>query len=476
VKFVKTYADELAASTPRHPAVVFLRTGVKRDGTLWAWEAKTFYNGGAYGAFKPNPQGSMSGAYMAAGSYNIPHADIEGYCIYTNEVPSGYFRAPGETQTLFAVESHIDMIAAELGIDPMEFRLRNALKEGDIRACGEPLRDPRGVEVLERVAGMSKWKTRRPKANADGRFVGRGLAFGDRHVGHGESSFEIYLERDGSLRLLSGVGDQGVGAYTMHRQVVAETLGVDPELVRVEIKDTSSAPYDQGIKGARGTHIEGQAAARAALALADILRALAASYWRTEVENVVWKDGGARLNGGKKGLSLRDLARLTEGPVKGFGRYSGHKPDVYSFQAIVADVEVDGETGSIRIERLYFVFDVGTVINPLIHQGQIDGGIIQGVGYALTEELALDAGRVLTVSLGDYKLPTIQDIPPLVTSLVQAKVGPGPFGAKAVAEAGISIVAPAIANAVYNATGVRIRELPITPEKILARLKEDSHD
>ena len=477
VKFVKSYAEELMAASPRHPAVIFLRTGLKKDGTLWAWEAKTFYNGGAYGAFKPNPQGSMSGAYMAAGSYNIPHTKIEGYCVYTNEVPSGYFRAPGETQTLFAVESHMDMIAAELGMDPMEFRLRNALKEGDTRATGEPLRDPRGVEVIERVAKISRWKSGGAKVAGNRRLFGRGIAFGDRHVGHGESSFELYLEREGSLRLLSGIGDQGVGAYTMHRQVVAETLGVDPALVRVEVKDTASAPYDQGIKGARGTHIEGQAAARAALSLADILRALAASYWRTEVENVVWDHGGARLDGGgKKKLSLKDLARLTEGPVKGFGRYAGHKPDVYSFQAIVADVEVDRETGSIKIDRLHFVFDGGTVINPLIHQGQIEGGIIQGVGYALTEDLMIDAGRVLTLTLGDYKIPTIQDIPPLMTSLVQAKVGPGPFGAKAVAEAGISIVAPAVANAVYNATGVRITELPITPEKILAGLKEVFYD
>jgi CO/xanthine dehydrogenase Mo-binding subunit len=157
---------------------------------------------------------------------------------------------------------------------------------------------------------------------------------------------------------------------------------------------------------------------------------------------------------------------LSDKPLKGFGEFVGHKPDVYSFQAVVVDVEVDTATGEVKLKHLYFVYDVGTVINPLIHQGQIEGGIVQGMGYALTEELQLDDGRITTVTLGDYKLPNIADHVPLTTSLVQAKAGPGPFGAKSVAEAGISIVAPAVANAVYNATGVRITELPVTAEKV----------
>jgi CO/xanthine dehydrogenase Mo-binding subunit len=474
VRFVKSYSEELGATTPRHPAVIQLRTGVKKDGRLWAWEGKTFYNGGAYGAFKPNPEGSMSGAYMVAGSYNIPHTRLEGYCVYTNQVPCGYFRAPGETQTLFAVESHIDLIAESLKIDPLEFRRRNALKEGDTRATGERLEDPHCVAVLDRVAKISGWKKSRPKAAAKNKLFGRGMALGDRHVGHGESSFELLLERDGGLRLLSGVGDQGVGAYTMHRQVAAELLGVDPELIEIEVGDTSNAPYDQGIKGARGTHVEGQAVWRATMSLVENLRTLAASHWGAPVEKISWADGAARLknHGQKKRLGLKDLARLSTTPVKGFGEYKGHKPHVYSFQAIVVDIEVDKETGAVELQHVYFVYDVGTIINPLNHQGQIEGGIVQGLGYALTEELKIDDdGRVTTVTLGDYKLPNIADNVPLTTSLVQAKVGPGPFGAKSVAEAGVSIVAPAVANAVYHATGVRITELPITAEIILEGLR-----
>ena len=472
VRFVKNYTEELTATSPRHPAVVKLRTGVKKDGRLWAWEGKTYYNGGAYGAYKPNPQGSMSGAYMVAGSYNIPHTLLEGYCVYTNQVPGGYFRAPGEVQTLFAVESHMDMIAAKMGIEPLEFRLRNGLKEGDSRATGESLREPYCTEVLRRAAKISGWGKKPAQPRHKSRLAGRGMALGDRHVGHGDSSFGLVLERDGSLRLLSGVGDQGVGAYTMHRQVVAQIIGVDPNLVKIEVGDTSNAPYDQGIKGARGTHIEGQAVLRTANSLIEVLRTAAAAHWNTEAEKISWQRGGAvyKANGKAKRLSLKELAALSKEPLKGFGEFVGHKPDVYSFQAAVADVEVDTETGEVTLKHLFFVYDVGTVINPLIHQGQIDGGIVQGFGYALTEELQLDDGRITTVTLGDYKIPNIADHVPLTTSLVQAKAGPGPFGAKCVAEAGISVVAPAVANAVFNATGVRITELPVTAEKILRGL------
>jgi CO/xanthine dehydrogenase Mo-binding subunit len=469
VRFVKNYTEELTATSPRHPAVIKLRTGVKKDGRLWAWEGKTFYNGGAYGAYKPNPQASMSGVYMVAGSYRIPHTLLEGYCVYTNQVPGGYFRAPGEVQTLFAAESHIDIIAEAMGIEPLEFRLRNGLKEGDTRASGEGLRDPYCTEVLQRAAKISGWRKQRPKSTGTGRLFGRGMALGDRHVGHGDSSFGLVLERDGTLRLLSGVGDQGVGAYTMHRQVAAQILAVSPSLIKIQVGDTSNAPYDQGIKGARGTHIEGQAVARTSRSLIDALRAAAASHWQTAVEDVSWHNGAAsfKANGKAKRLSLKELASIAHEPIRGFGEFVGHKPDVYSFQAVVVDLEVDTETGEVKLKHLYFVYDVGTVINPLIHQGQIEGGIVQGLGYALTEELKLDDGRITTVTLGDYKIPNIADYVPLTTSLVQAKAGPGPFGAKCVAEAGISIIAPAVANAVYNASGVRVTELPVTAEKIL---------
>lgn len=473
VKVVESYAEELLDGEPRHAAVVRLRTGVKRDGRLWAWEGKIFYNGGAYAARKPSPRANMSGTFMLAGSYDIPHARMEGYAIYTNQIPCGYFRAPGEPQTLFAVESHVDMIAEALGIDPLEFRLKNVLCAGDTRATGEPLSDPHGEEALRELARISRWKEKPSHFAKGGTLCGRGLALGDRHVGHGESSAEIYLERDGALQLVTSVRDQGVGAYTMHRQVAAETLGIEPGLVQVEIKGTADGPYDEGVRGARGAHVEGRAVLRAAEDLISCLREQAAAHWRVDAGAVEWQAGKAWLVNGprSKSLGLQELAHMIDAPLAGYGHYNAQKkPSVYSFQAIAADVEVDAETGESRVAKLYFTYDVTKVINPVIHQGQIDGAVVQGLGFSLMEEMALDDGRVLTLSLGDYKIPNIQDVPPLVTSLVEAKEGPGPFGVKAVAEAGISIVAPAIANAVYNATGVRIMDLPITAEKILAGL------
>jgi CO/xanthine dehydrogenase Mo-binding subunit len=467
VKFVNTYAEELVFSSPRHPAFIFLRVGVKKDGTFVAWEGKTVYNAGAYGAFKP--KGSMTGALKVAGSYAIPHTRVEGYCVYTNQVPCGYFRAPGEAQTLFAVESHVDYIAEKLGIDPLELRMRNAPQEGDTKATGEFLEDPHCQEVLICLAKISSWSKNRMR-RSNNRFYGRGMALGDRHVGTGESSCELILNTNGDLCLRSGIGDQGVGAYTMHRQVVSQIIGIEPKRVHIEIGDTNSAPYDEGIKGARGMHVEGRAVAQASDALVESLCAAAASYWRTDAANVSWSGGRAVLNESESTLSLSELAQFSTSPIKSFGHYRGEKSPAYSFQALVADVAVDSETGQVSVIRLYFVYDISTVINPLIHQGQLEGAIVQGLGYALCEEMRVEDGRVTVSSLGDYKIYCVRDVPPLITSFVTSTVGPGPFSTKAVGEAGISIVAPAIANAVYDATGVRITQLPITPENIIKGL------
>ena len=474
VRYVESYAEELQDGQPRHPAVITLRTGVKRDGRLWAWDGKIFYNGGAYGS--RTPRNGMNGTFLMAGTYRTPHVRMEGYIVYTNRVPSGYFRAPGELQALFAAESHMDMMAEELGLDPYEFRLLNALREGDTKPNGKPLRDPCAVQVLQRVAEVSKWKNPalRSSKGRPNVLLGRGLSLGDRHIGSGESSAQLFLEPNGSLRLVTAVRDVGVGAYTMHRQVVAEVLGVDPELVRIEVGGTDTGPYDEGVRGQRGTHVEGQAVWRAANSLMEILRDQAASRWNVETEQVRWERGQAFLTGSKRlNLSLRDLAHLSaNSPPVGFGHFKAREPHNYAFQAMVAEVEVDRETGQVEVRGLNLAHDVTKIINPIIYQGQIEGAVMQGVGFTLSEHLVVEDGRVTTLSFGDYKIPTIRDLPSLTTSRVPANEGPGPFGAKAVAECGIGLVAPAIANAVYNATGVRVTELPISPEKILKGLAE----
>jgi carbon-monoxide dehydrogenase large subunit len=474
VRFIKTYAEELLASAPRHPAIVVLKSGVKKGGILWAWEGKTFYNGGAYGAFRPNPEASMSGAFSVAGCYSIPNTRLEAYCVYTNQVPCGYFRAPGEPQTLFAVESQIDMIAESMGLDPLEFRCRNVLKRGDTRSTGESIKNPRGLDVLRKARAVSHWQKLRRKSG-DGRMItGRGIALGDRHIGRGESTFILLLNPDGTLKLVTGVGDTGVGSHTMHQQVAAGTLGIEPWLIEIETRTTSTAPFDEGIKATRGVHIEGQAAVRAAESLIHELRAIAATHWGTDLDAVRYVKGRVVLHrkGSRENLTFRDLAALSNQPIRGFGHYAAGKPDVYSFQAVVAEIQIDRETGQIHLPKVHFVLDVGTIINPLIHQGQIEGAFVQGLGYALTEEMALDEGRITTLSLGEYKIPCIRDVPHLFTSLVRCDQGPGPFGAKAVGQVAISLVAPAVANAVYNATGLRFTDLPINSEKVFFALSK----
>ncbi len=474
VKFVSSYSEELLDGEPRHSAVAVIRSGVKRDGRLWAWEGKIFYNGGAYAA--RTPRNGLNGTYQLAGSYRTPHVRIEGKIVYTNQVPCGYFRAPGEVSTLFAVESHMDGIAQVLGLDPLEFRLLNAIREGDTKATGSLLRDTRAKEVLQRIQEICR--RRRPtsslKTKCPSVSVGRGMSFGDRHIGLGECNVELFLQPDGSLRLVNAVRDVGVGAHTMHRQIAAEVLGVEPQRVAIDVRGTDTGPYDDGVRAQRGVYIEGHAVSRAAASLMEFLLKRAAEYWQVKEDRVLWERGRAFLKGPqKKSLSLRDLARISRNETLcGHGRFESDYPDFHCFQSMAADVEVDRETGQVRVRQIHFAVDVTKIINPITHQGQIDGAVTQGLGFTLMEHMVVDDGRVTTLSLGDYKIPTVSDVPPCATSLVKAREGPGPFQAKAVAEVGIGITAPAIANAVYNATGVRITELPITSEKILKGLKE----
>lgn len=237
---------------------------------------------------------------------------------------------------------------------------------------------------------------------------------------------EIHLEEDGSLRLVTAVRDVGVGAYTMHKQVAAEVLGVDAEIVRIHPSGTDG-PYDDGVRGAKGTHIEGQAVRQATHALIEGLRKGAAAKWQVPVERVLWERGRARLKGSVKSLSLRDLARASSNHLpRGFGHYKADKPDIYSFQSMVAEVEVDKETGEVKVKNLYIAYDQTKVNNPVIHQGQIEGATIQGVGFSLMEHFIVEDGRVLTVNLGDYKIPTIRDLPPLTTCSSKQKKASAP--------------------------------------------------
>lgn len=451
VKMVMRYTEELMAGNPRHPAVITLRTGVDKNGRIVARRVKALYNGGAYAAFKPTPSVNLLGASTGAGVYRIPHLLIESFCVYTNTVPCGHVRSPGEPQMVFAEESHMDMIAKELSLDPADLRRRNLLQDGDLLPDGHPLEHVRARETLEAALEASDWSKEKP-----GPWIGRGVAMSHRHIGAGFTNARVRLETDGTVTLSIALPDTGTGAYLVLCQVVAEVLGLPIDSVHIEVLSTDAFASDSGVGGSRVTHTGGQAAYHAAEALKEQISA--------ETKKL-----------GTPGASLAAIAQAAARGGKAleasyFYDAKAHGA-VTCFSAQVAEVAVDPTTGQLTVRRFTTAHDVGTIINPIGHQGQIEGGLIQGLGFALMEEMKTEDGRISTLSLGDVKLPTIQDIPPLTTVLLEDPVGPGPFRAKAIGEGSISPVAPAIANAVADACGVRIMDLPITAEKVYFALR-----
>jgi CO/xanthine dehydrogenase Mo-binding subunit len=452
VKMIMRYAEELMAGNPRHPAVITLRTGVTKDGRIVARRVRALFNAGAYAAFKPAPSVNLGGAAMGAGVYRIPHLLIESLCVYTHSIPCGHARSPGEPQMVFAEESHMDMIARDLGLDPAELRRRNLLGDGDHLASGHHLEHVRSRETLDAALQASGWSTPKPA------WTGRGVAMTHRHIGVGFTNARVRLEPKGTVTLVIGLPDTGTGAHLVLRQIVAEVLGLSVDEVQIELATTDAFATDSGVGGSRVTHTGGRAAYHAAETLEASIRA--------EAERL-----------GTPGASFATIAQAAarEGRTLEASYFYDAKAHaaVTSFTAQVAEVAVDPQTGQVTVRRFTTAHDVGTIINPLGHQGQIEGGLVQGLGFALSEELGTEDGRISTLSLGDFKLPTIQDIPPLTTVLLKDPVGPGPFRAKAIGEGSISAVAPAIANAVADACGARILDLPITAEKVYFALRDN---
>src|SRR5437660_2516362 len=452
VKMVMRYAEELMAGNPRHPSVITIRTGVTKDGRIVARQVKALFNSGAYAAFKPAPSVNLGGTGMGAGVYRIPNLWIESFCVYTNNIPCGHARSPGEPQMVFAEESHMDLIAKELSLDAAEFRRRNLLRDGDLLANGHHLEHVRASDTLEAALKASHWFEPKP-----GPWIGRGAAMTHRHIGVGFTNARVRLETDGKVTVLIALPDTGTGAHLVLRQVVAEVLGLPIDAVEIEVATTDDFTTDSGVGGSRVTHTGGRAAYHAAEKLKEQIQAEA-----------------AKLGTSASALAAIAQAAAREGRILEAAHFYDAKAHgaVTSFTAQVAEVSVDPQTGQVTVRHFTTAHDVGTIINPIGHQGQIEGGLIQGLGFALMEEIKTEEGRISTLSLGDVKLPTIQDIPPLTTVILEDPVGPGPFNAKAIGEGSISAVAPAIANAVADACGARILDLPITAEKVYFALKE----
>ena len=466
VKIVMTYAEELTASNPDEATVLTVRSGVKRDGRIVARRLKAWHAGGAYGALKASA--SFATWHYAGGLYRVENAAFEFLQIYTNTTPGGYYRSPGSIPTFFALESHTDLIARELGMDPGEFRLQNVLRDNEEDAIGKRLPGLQIHPVLSRVLEAADWNGPRPGPNR-----GRGVSIYGRHISGGETGITLTAEADGTLTVLSPTVDQGTGTHTILRQLVAERMQVGLEQVRVVIGDTDVAPYDTGARASRVTYTAGLATEHACDGLRDKLAAHAARMLECNTSDVVYGNGAFSLNTEPgQSLSLAQVASRHPDDRAVTIEEDFRYPDETTYVcAQVAEVEVDPETGATRVERIITAHDVGTVINPVTHQGQIDGGVIMGLGQAVMEELTLDNGKVANANLGDYKLPTIRDIPRLDTVLVESEGGLAPHGAKAIGEFANNNPPAAIANAVADAVGVRLFEIPVTAEKVYSGLR-----
>jgi len=459
VKYVSTLMDDMRAMGVRHAADITLRTGVDADGRFLVHEAHVDYDGGAYAAAKPSANHTPGQIGFATIGYQIPHVRLNVRVAYTNNTPASHVRAPADVQTVFAWESHVDLMAQALGMDPFDLRLRNVMSDGDTAITGEHMHHPRGRDVLERLRRESGWDDSVPKPGH-----GRGIGFTCRHTGGGKTSVRLRVTGDGVLELITGVPDQGSGSTTMINRVVAAAMSVDQSRVRVRHENTANALNDPGAGASRVTHIVGSACFIAATALVEKMTSL---LGMTLVEDRFIHAATSRS------LSFEEGAAIvcTDGAVEVTGKYDGtHEsadhPADYSFSAFVVDVDIDRETGMFRLTDAVFVVDVGTIINPVTHQGQIEGGYVYGYGNACLEEMPREEGRNAALSLADYKLPTIADIPPLRTVLLEQIDAGGPFGAKMAGELSNAAIAPAIANAIADAVRARVYELPISAERV----------
>jgi CO/xanthine dehydrogenase Mo-binding subunit len=470
VKMIMTYAEELMAANPRHASTVTIKTGVKADGRLWAREVKAVFNSGAYGGFKPNVIVNLPGARTGSGAYRIPHVKIDAYSVYTNCVPSGHVRGPGEAQMIFAVESHMDYVARKMGVDPNEFRMMNVLRSGDLLNGSVRLETSKGGELLEKLQAKLGPKSAKRKQT----FTGKGIAISVKEAHHGEANAEVGLNDAGQVYVLTTVPDTGTGAHTIFRQIAGETLGLRADDVKVIVGNTDSFSNDVAVGGSRVTYLSGQAVYTAALALRRKLIELSVKQFECELEAIRIFRGVVSAPQQKK-VTFSDLARLAKSLGVSLKEASNFKigPGAggVSFYAQGAEVEVDPATGQVKVLRIVSAHDVATIINPVLHQGQIEGGMVQGLGFSLMEDLNDEDGKIVPVSLGDYKMPNVKDVPTHQTIFVKDARGPAPYDSKPIGEHSTSPTAAAIVNAIYDATGIQITETPVTAEKVYRALQ-----
>lgn len=488
VKFTLTRAEELATGRRRHPMRLKSKVGFKKDGTLMAKDLEIMLDGGAYNAM--GPTATFLCGNFGAMLYRYPHYRFIGKHVYTNKPPASAMRGFGAPQSLFAAESQMNMAAQEMGIDPIDLRIKNGQVTGDtipdvatISSCGF-------IESLKEVAKMSGWKRKR-KTMKPGKGVGVGCysfisggVFNWFNTQFPFSAAEVRAFDDGTVHLLTMATDIGQGSNTAVKQILAEELGLRMADIRITSADTAMTPQaDLGTWGSRVTLMNGKAVIDAARKIKEqIFGAVSARHGLNVIYDFECRDGMVCPKGRPdKGMPFGEAVALVQKtnrgePLVARGAYTprgkGLVTPAFSFGAQVAEVDVDTETGQVTVEKMWTAHDCGTVINHMAVEGQLDGSIHMGLGYALSEQFVMKEGKTLNTTFLDYKMPNAMDMPAGQSVCIETYEKEGPMGAKEAGEGLVSPTAPAIADAVFHATGYRCKDLPVTPQKIMDHLSK----
>ena len=476
--------EEVFYTITKHAATIRMKTGVKKDGTLVARQCEIYLDTGAYAEI--GPRVAKKSGYTAAGPYRIPNLKIDSYSVYTNKPPAGAFRGFGVSQSAWAVESQMDVIAAALEIDPLELRKKNGYREGDKFVTDETLRAIGLSECLDQVARSIGWnapKAQDPPVPASNMRRGKGLACMIKAtITPSISCAVVKLNEDASLSIYIGTVEMGQGSDTVMAQIAGAELGIALEKIQVLGVDTDVVPYDLTTSSSRSTFHMGKAVQLAAQDIQRQLRQIAAKEYGVPEDSISFADGKVRLP--ETALDYAEIMfkrfGMQGGTLVGDGQVKTSVKDEYGEKSTSAfwflaaggaEVEVDIETGKFRLIKYATAVDVGKALNPLACRQQLAGAAITGIGQAIFEEIVYDNGQLINPNLVDYVLPSLGDMPAVIDSItVETPDRNGPFGAKGIGESALIPVAPAIANAIYDAVGVRIKDLPIKAEKIYLAL------
>ena len=478
VRLEFTRKETFLGGRSRHPGTVWLKQGFRKDGTLTARQARVTFNSGAYGSHGPGV--TAVGTAALSSLYRCDNVLLEGKCVYTNTPIAGAYRGYGVVQAYYALDIQMEEAAERLGIDPAVLKLKNSVREGDLAPSGHPIIGHGLEDCIRRGMKETNWPIK--KAAAQGA-LRRGWGMGCEM--HGSSAYPgikeqgnatVRMNEDGTVQLFTGTTGLGTGAHTALAQIVAEELGVRFEEVAVVHGDTDVVPWDIGAFASHTTYMGGRAAQMAAAEVRKQMIAVAAEALEAAAGDLEVRQGIIGIKGADRRISVREAVSPRRGiPSTQLIATATYKPTKsYSFAAHFVEVQVDTETGQIDVLQVIPVHEIGRVIHPVAAAGQVEGGIQQGIGHTLTEDYVIDPadGRSLNAGFVDYKMPLSLDMPPIRTILLETAPDPGgPFGAKGVGEDPIIAIGPAIANAVYDAIGVRFRHYPITPEQVLAGLK-----